>query len=222
MLNTVKHDYQVLSKKTPRLAGVLFEVLRDAGFRAVVLYRMGRWCRRHRLGPVAAILERLMHHLSHCWISTLAEIGPGLRIPHVCGIVIPPGVVIGRHCEIRQNVTLGGNYGKKSDEGRTNPRVGDHVSIGPGAVILGPVEIGDGTIIGANAVVTTDIPPNSVVGAFRAEVLAARAADGSFVRPDPPIALSRKAISDKLRALEARIGCDPEQNEREFGPDTAD
>ncbi|MBN1123651.1 MAG: hypothetical protein JXA82_01490 [Sedimentisphaerales bacterium] len=159
----------------------------------------------HKLGLLAPITERFMHHLSHCWISTLAEIGPGFRIPHVCGIIIPPGIIIGENCEIRQNVTLGGNYGKTNAKGRTNPRLGNSVSLGPGAVVLGPVEIGDNTVIGANAVVTTDIPPNSVVGAFRAEILAYRIEGNTFKKPVPSFSLSRKEIAEELRTLDERI-----------------
>ncbi|HOK66216.1 MAG TPA: serine acetyltransferase [Anaerohalosphaeraceae bacterium] len=211
MLENVKQDYCRInycrSQKPEQVSIVrlLFEAVRNSGFRAVVFYRTGRWCRVRRLGLMAALFERLMRHWSHCWISTLADIGPGFVIAHVCGIIIPPGVRIGANCTVRQNVTLGGNYGKKDEEGRTNPWLEDEVSIGPGAAILGPIKIGRNTIIGANAVVTTHIPENSVVGGMRAEVVALRNEDGSIRHYDEKIFFSRRELYERLRNLEKRL-----------------
>jgi len=183
----------------------LWRAVQDSGFRAVVFYRTGRWFRARNLRFAAALAERLMRHLSHCWISTLADIEPGFVIAHVCGIIVPPGVHMGENCTIRQNVTLGGNYGKTDENGRTNPWLEDNVSIGPGAVILGPVRIGRNTIIGANAVVTTSIPPNSVVAGMRAEVIAARDETGNIKHFEEKIYLSRKELYERIRNLEKKI-----------------
>lgn len=184
---------------------IMFESMRNAGFRAVMFYRMGRWCRLHKMGVAAAIIERLMRHLCHCWISTVVDIGPGFVVAHVCGIIVDGAAgPIGKNCSIRQNVTIGGNYGKNKN-GRVQPLVGDNVSIGPGASILGPISIGSNTIIGANAVVTTDIPEKSVVGAFRAEVVAKIAEDGSIIRETERVFLSRRQLYEKIKALEERI-----------------
>jgi serine acetyltransferase len=157
------------------------------------------------MGVAAAIIERLMRHLCHCWISTVVDIGPGFVVAHVCGIIVDGAAgPIGKNCSIRQNVTIGGNYGKNKN-GRVQPLVGDNVSIGPGASILGPISIGSNTIIGANAVVTTDIPEKSVVGAFRAEVVAKIAEDGSIIRETERVFLSRRQLYEKIKALEERI-----------------
>jgi serine O-acetyltransferase len=208
MLENVKQDYCASMRRTGKpanLARMLWRAMQDATFRAVFLYRIGRWCRLHRHPLGAALAERLMRHLSHCWISTLAELGPGFRIAHVCGIIVPPGIVFGANCEIRQNVTLGGNYGKRGPDGRTNPILGDDVSIGPGAVILGPIHVGSHTIVGANAVVTQSVPPYSVVTGFRAEVLATRTAEGAIVRDDKRVFLSRRELFERLSELERRV-----------------
>jgi serine O-acetyltransferase len=189
--------------------------MRNAGFRAVVFYRMGRWFRLHKMRFAAAIAERLMHHLCHCWVSTMVEIGPGFVVAHVCGIIVDGAVgPIGKNCSIRQNVTIGGNYGKSRD-GRVQPVIGDNVSIGPGAAILGPITIGDNTIIGANAVVTTDIPENSVVGAFRAEVVAKKADEGSIIRETERVFLSRRQLYDRIKALEEKVERLSEGTEKE-------
>lgn len=203
MFNTIKQDY--LASRTPKpynIFRMLYRGLQDAGFRAVVLYRGAR---EKKIPLLPALVERLMRHLCFVWISTLAELGPGFRIAHVCGIVIPPGVIFGKNCEIRQNTTLGGNYGKRSDDGRTTPKVGDHVSIGPGASILGPIELGSNSIVGANAVVTKSVPPHSVVSGFRAEVIAQRDEKGSIVRDEQKMFLSRHELYERIVALETAV-----------------
>jgi serine O-acetyltransferase len=205
MFENMKRDYFASRKKQGNVARILLRVFRDSGFRAVALYRTGRWCRKRRLGVVAVILERLMHHTCHCWISTLAEIGPGFKIAHVCGIVIPPAVVFGRDCDIRQNVTLGDNYGKVGEDGRANPWIGDNVSLGAGAVVLGSICVGSNSIVGANAVLTKSVAENSVVGAFRAEVIAERSSDGSIMRPDRRMFVSRRELFERIELLEKRL-----------------
>ena len=106
------------AKQKPSMVRIILKAFQDSGFRAVLLYRIGRWCRDRRFRLVAVFVERLMRHLSHCWISTLADIGLGVIIAHGCGIVIPNGVVLGKNCDIRQNITIGGNYGKRDEDGR--------------------------------------------------------------------------------------------------------
>ena len=206
MWEVIKQDY-ISSRATgrPTLVRILLRALQDAGFRAVCFYRFGRWYRKWHIPLGAPLAERLMRHLSHCWISTLAELGPGFRIAHGCGIIVPPKVIFGADCEIRQNVTIGGNHGKQAPDGRTVPIMGDRVSIGPGAVILGPIEVGSDTIVGANAVLTQSVPERSVVAAFRAEPVARRTPEGALVREQKRIFLSRRELFERIEALSQRI-----------------
>jgi serine O-acetyltransferase len=115
-----------------------------------------------------------MHHTCHCWISCAAEIGPGFLIAHVGGLVIGAGTRMGKDCDVRHNVTFGGNYNKVDADGRAYPWVGDNVSVGAGAVILGPVRIGSNAVIGANSVVTRDVPDNAIVLGIPAQVVRER------------------------------------------------
>jgi serine O-acetyltransferase len=174
MFENLRCDYKRYSNKKPTFWSMAITLIINAGFRAVMLYRLGYWLRHHRFGIAAAIVERLMHHSCHCWISTLAEIGPGFLIAHVCGLVIGGKTRIGKNCDVRQNVTFGGNFSKKDPDGRTQPWVGDNVSFGAGAVVIGSVKIGSGTIIGANSVVTRDVPDNVIVSGVPATVIKQR------------------------------------------------
>ena len=82
------------------------------------------------------------------------------------GIVIHRRVVIGDNCEIAQHVTIGGRSGHADV-----PVIGNQVFIGAGAKVLGPIRIGDGAIIGANAVVLKDVPPLAVVAGVPARII---------------------------------------------------
>ncbi len=85
-------------------------------------------------------------------------------MPHPNGIVIHPDAVIGVNCLVFQQVTIGTN-------GAGAPKIGGHVDIGAGAKLLGNISIGNHVKIGANAVVTTDIPDNSVAVGIPAKVI---------------------------------------------------
>lgn len=78
-------------------------------------------------------------------------------------------VVIGSQCEIFQNVTIGSN--RRSRNGRFMPIIGNNVSIGSGGVVVGPINIGDNVIIGANSYVDKDVPSNVVVVGSPAKII---------------------------------------------------
>jgi serine O-acetyltransferase len=108
--------------------------------------------RRSRLGMKSATLRhRFWSIVTGADIPLTARIGGGLLIPHPNGIVIHPDVEIGPNCLLFQQVTLG-----HAPSGL--PRLGGHVDVGAGAKIIGGITIGDHARIGANAVVTTDVP----------------------------------------------------------------
>jgi serine O-acetyltransferase len=133
----------------------------SAGFRAVVLYRLAHCARGHLgfLGRVAAgFINWFVRHWYASTLSPAARIYGGLILPHPQGIVIGPDVVLGPRTWIFQNVTLGGAPGKTG-----MPKVGADARIYTGAVISGPVLIGDGVTIFANCVVSRDLPSGAIV-----------------------------------------------------------
>lgn len=105
---------------------------------------------------LAILRHRFWSAVTGADIPINTRIGGGLLLPHPNGVVIHPDVLIGPNCLIFQQVTFG--TGKVGEDGRV-PRVGGHVDIGAGAKVLGGISIGDHALIGANAVVLTDVPP---------------------------------------------------------------
>jgi len=95
-------------------------------------------------------------------------IGKGIYIPHSYGIVINSKCEIGDYCTIHQGVTIG-RGGRGENEGV--PKIGSYVYIGAGAVILGKIVVGNNSVIGANAVVTKDVPDNAVVVGIPAKII---------------------------------------------------
>jgi serine O-acetyltransferase len=118
------------------------------------------------------ILYVILHKLTEifCGISigSTAKIGRRLSIEHHGCIVIHGDSVIGDDCLIRHGVTLG-NSGFKDLYGA--PTLGNRVQIGAGAKLLGRISIGDDAIVGANAVVTRDVPDHAIVGGIPARPL---------------------------------------------------
>ncbi len=92
-----------------------------------------------------------------------ARFGPGLFIGHFGGIVVGSGVTVGDNCNLSHGVTLGDHRG--------SPRVGNCVYFAPGAIAFGPITIGDHVAVGPNAVVRQDVPAGSTAVSGRPDIL---------------------------------------------------
>lgn len=175
----IEHDYCRYSSKPGNLARCLSKMTSHPGFRAVVLYRFGHWFREIKRYHLAGLMQRAIFHSCYCEINCASEIAPGFLISHTIGLVIGGGTRIGWNCDVRQNVTFGGNFNTVDENGRSQPWLGNNVSVGAGAVIIGPIKIGANSIIGANSVVTRDVPENVIISGIPGTVLKDRWSDES-------------------------------------------
>jgi serine O-acetyltransferase len=102
-----------------------------------------------------------------------ADIGPGLYIGHYGGIFVHYETKIGTNCNINNGVTIGATYGGKHPG---VPRIGNNVYLGPGSKVIGGINVGNNVAIGANCVVTTNIPDDAVVVGVPGKIISYRGA----------------------------------------------
>jgi serine O-acetyltransferase len=131
------------------------------GFTTVILIRLQSFFYTHKMIFLAYLLHHWNLFTTGADVLPGCKIGAGLRIEHPVGIVIGAGVVIGQNCTIMQGVTIGVKHIDRTFNDHKYPIIGDNVSIGSKASILGGIHVGSDSIIGAHAVVTTDASAGS-------------------------------------------------------------
>jgi len=164
-------------------------------------------------------------------IHPAALIGEDFFIDHGSGVVIGETAAIGDRVTLYQGVTLGGTGFAR---GKRHPTVHDDVTIGSGAKLLGPIEVGHGAKVGANTVVVSDVPPNStVVGnpghPVRVEGRKPEGPDADWIHLPDPVADAIRSLSDRLAAIEGRLaeldgrdgGADVRELKPKQGPSSA-
>src|SRR6185437_11022855 len=134
-----------------------------AGFQIVAAIRLMQFFRDAGAPLGAMVTSRLLRHLYGSDIHWDARIEPGVQIVHGMGLAISPKASVAEGSIIFQNVTLGESQGGA-------PSVGRNVHIGPGATLLGPIAVGEGSKIMASSVVRKDVPPGSLVAAPEPDV----------------------------------------------------
>ena len=137
-------------------ASEMLKALFSDGTLAVILYRLMQASHHAGLVPAEMVFNKMNVVLGQCIIGRGAEFGPGLVLIHSQGVVINGAVHAGQNVHIEHQVTIGAEKGKSSS-------LVNNVFIGCGAKIVGPVTVGDGARIGANAVVVHDVPADCTV-----------------------------------------------------------
>ena len=184
-------------------------VLCYPGVHAIWGHRASSWLWRHGRTLPARLCSAFTQRLTGVDIHPAAVLGAGLFIDHATGVVIGETAEVGTDVTIYHGVTLGGT---SLERGKRHPTVGDRVTIGAGAKVLGPITIGHDSRIGANAVVVKPVPPDSVVVGVPGQVIIrrhARAATApadldNAVLPDV-VGVSLRALHDRIEDLEARM-----------------
>ncbi|MCS6837542.1 MAG: serine O-acetyltransferase, partial [Bdellovibrionaceae bacterium] len=157
-------DFLKAYQKYDPAAKSLLEILfLYPGPKAIFFHRIAHFFYRLKLFFVARLISEFSRWLTGIEIHPGAKIGRRLVIDHGMGVVIGETAEIGDDCLIYHGVTLGG---VTQEPGRRHPKVGHRVLIGAHAVLLGPITIGDFSRVGAQALVTKSVPPNSRVVGF--------------------------------------------------------
>lgn len=158
----LREDLAAARDHDPAARGDVEIAIVYSGLHAVWFHRLSHriWNRGGVSRTVARILSQLARFLTGIEIHPGARIGRRFFIDHGMGVVIGETAEVGDDCMLYHGVTLGGVSLKQT---KRHPTLGDRVTVGAGAKILGPVEIGDDSSVGANAVVVKDAPAESIV-----------------------------------------------------------
>ncbi len=136
---------------------------------------------KYTLLPVAMFILRHYEYKYGISVPFQTAIGSGFYIGHFGGIVVNKNCRIGKNCNISQGVTLGqANRGAK----KGCPEIRDNVYIGPGAKVIGAISVGNDAVIGANCVVSTEIPDKGVVAGVPGKVISHDGSEGYVNRTD--------------------------------------
>ena len=160
MFKLIKSDFKIIKERDPAARGFLEIILCYPGFQALVLHRISHKLWKHKLPLFPRVLSQLTRNITGIEIHPGAKIGKGVFIDHGMGVVIGETSEIGDRCLLYQGVTLGGT-GK--DCGKRHPTLQENVVVGAGAKVLGAIEIGSNTRIGAGSVVVKNVEENSTV-----------------------------------------------------------
>src|ERR1700757_1917166 len=176
LLSLIREDVTNVMEHDPAAKSRLEVFLCYAGLHAVWFYRINHWLWNHRLFLAGRWFSQVARLLTGIEIHPGAKIGRRLFIDHGMGVVFGETVEIGNDVLIYQGVTLGGTSLKKE---KRHPTLEDHVMVSAGASVIGPVRIGEGSRIGAGAVVVTSAPPYSTIVGIPGKII-----EGESARQD--------------------------------------
>ena len=159
MFEKVKKDLERLHPEGKRSLRVFVAGILSPGFQAILVHRFFHWLWKNNIPaqPFRFFVERFVEITTGISIPACCKIGEGLRIHHFGGVIFHPTVELGSNCTLYHEVTIG-DRGGEGDAAK----IGDNTMIGAGAKIIGEITIGNNCIIGANAVVSKNMPDNTI------------------------------------------------------------
>ncbi|MBA7559995.1 2,3,4,5-tetrahydropyridine-2,6-dicarboxylate N-acetyltransferase [subsurface metagenome] len=199
--------------KDPAAKSIVEVMTSYPGIQAVLLYRIAHLLWEIGIPFIPRYISYISHQMTGIDIHPGAKIGKNFFIDHGTGVVVGETAIIGTNVTLYQGVTLGGT---SLDTHKRHPTLGNNIIVGAGAKILGPIIIGDNVKVGANSVVTKDIPENSVVVGVPGRIVHADFGVIDDIKqlmhgnlPDPVIHL--------IELLEKRITCLEDKLEEKAG-----
>ncbi len=202
--------------RDPAARSRLEVVLVYPGFHALLWYRAAHWLWRRRWHLSGRVLSHVARLFTGIDIHPGASIGRRLFIDHGTGLVIGETALIGDDVTLYQGVTLGGIAPSVDSAAQVNrkrhPTLANGVIVGSGAQVLGPITVGEGARVGANAVVVKDVPAGATVVGIPARVVQPAGASREFVaygtppgEPPDPVARALDGLTEQVSLLAARV-----------------
>lgn len=199
----IKQDFKAVFERDPAARNSLEVILAYPGFHAIFIHRINHILWNAGIPVIPRLLSYGARLLTGVEIHPAAKIGTGFFIDHGMSVVIGETSEIGENCLLYQGVTLGGT-GK--EKGKRHPTLGNNVTVGAGAKILGAITIGNNAVIGANSVILKPVPDNAICvgvpGRITKKKIIRMTTEEGLVEvmdyfPDP--------TNEKIKELEARI-----------------
>ncbi|MGQ9618375.1 MAG: serine O-acetyltransferase [Candidatus Aminicenantia bacterium] len=175
MIKRIKEDIQTVLRKDPAAMNFLEVIFCYPGLHAIWLHRLAHFLWKNKLKLIARFVSFANRFLTGVDIHPGAKIGRRVFIDHGSGVVIGETAQIGDDVLIYQGVTLGGTSLEKK---KRHPTIGNNVLIGAGAIILGPIKVGDNARIAAGSVVVRDVPSNTTAVGVPARISFEFSAEG--------------------------------------------
>ncbi len=213
MFKRIKEDMDSVFGRDPAVRSRAEIFFSYPGFHALLFYRLANWLWRNRLRLLGRFISHLGRVFTGIEIHPGATIGRRFFIDHGMGVVIGETAIIGDNVTLYHGVTLGGVTWAP---GKRHPTLEDDVVVGAGAQVLGPIMVGKGARVGANAVVLKDVPPGATMVGIAARPAARTTqesmAQGGFAAygtPSPnvadPMSRSIEGLLEELTRLRTRI-----------------
>jgi len=199
----ITEDFKAVFERDPAARNSIEVILAYPGFQAIFMHRFIHILWNAGIPVIPRLLSHIMRFFTGVEIHPAAKIGPGFVIDHGMGVVIGETAEIGKNCLLYQGVTLGGT-GK--EKGKRHPTLGNNVTVGAGAKILGAITIGNNAVIGANSVILKPVTDNAICvgvpGRITKKKIIRMTTENGLVEvmdyfPDP--------TNEKIKELEARI-----------------
>jgi serine O-acetyltransferase len=213
MFRTMKEDLDAVLERDPAARNRLEIALLYPGLHALWSHRMAHWLWKHNLKLLGRLISQVTRWITGIEIHPGATIGHKFFIDHGMGVVIGETAEVGDHVTLYHGVTLGGT---SLEKGKRHPTIGSNVTIGAGAKVLGAIEIGANSRIGANAVVVRPVPENSVVVGVPGQIVhrthdqPAGTSDLDHTQMPDTIGATLVAVLARLETLEAEMHKHPE------------
>ncbi len=209
----VRHDVTAAFERDPAARGVggITVLALWPGVHAVLSHRLAHALHENGVPFVPRAMAAGTRAVTGIEIHPAANIGEGLFIDHGMGVVIGETAEIGSNVTLYQGVTLGGTG---FQTGKRHPTVGNDVTVGSGAKLLGPISVGDRAKIGANSVVIHDVPAGAtVVGnpghPVRVDGKRVDGPDADWAHLPDPVADALGSLADRVEAVEKTVGAKP-------------
>jgi serine O-acetyltransferase len=201
MFAAIRRDIQAARQRDPANPTTLEVIFAYPGVHAIWGHRISHWLWKRGARVAARTLAEFTRILTGVDIHPGATLGPGLFIDHATGVVIGETAEVGEDVMIYHGVTLGGSG---RDTGKRHPTIGDRVTIGAGAKVLGAIKIGDDSRIGANAVVVKEVPSSAVVVGVPGQIISRIAPrEDDSTMPDL-VGVSLQSLLTRVAKLEAQ------------------